>query len=142
MGLNFTLPTEKVVFPGGDLTVRGLSLEDVTTLVRHHGAALSGLFATITAAKSGEVDLDNMTAMASALATAAPRAAAEAIAIAADEPDKVDLAGQLNLTVQIEALEKIGALTFTSEGGIKKVLETVIRVAQGTAGAVKSLRAA
>lgn len=143
MGLNFTLPTEKVDLPGGgDITVRGLGLEDVTVLLQKHGVALAGLFTAITAAKAtgGEVDINNMASMAGALAQAAPKAAAEAIALAADAADQVDNISKLNLTVQIQVLEKIGKMTFTSERGLGELLEIVINVAKGTTGLVKSLR--
>lgn len=126
---NLSFATETIKAAGGEFAVRGLSLADLTRLVRRHGRAMSEFFDRM--ASSGNVDLERVAVMGSALAEAAPELAAEIIAVAADEPELVDTALRLPFPVQIEALEKIALLTFETEGGAKKVVEAVIRSVSG-----------
>lgn len=144
MGLrDLTFRDGTVQTSGGDLVVRGLSLEDVVPLVRQHGTALSTLFIEI----AGDRDnaLDNMQTLAGALAQAAPLAAAEIIALGAGEPGELDRADvatarRVPLPDQIAILERIGTLTFATEGSLKKALETVIRVARGMRAELQALQ--
>jgi hypothetical protein len=125
-----TVATAKIETSGGDFTVRGLSLSDVMLLVSKDRAAIAALFHKFL--QSGnDAALEDVTKLGSALIESAPDLAAEIIAIAADEPDQVDVAKRLSFPAQISALEKIGELTFAAEGGPKKVVETVIRVVMG-----------
>jgi hypothetical protein len=133
------LPTAEVENPGGNFTVRGLSFVDITALVGLHQAELSALFDQIKVGE-GKLDIEDPSAMLSGLMAQAPEAAAQIIALAADEPD-VAIAVTLPFPVQLDALEKIVGMTFAAEGGAKKVLETIIRVATGAAAAIKGLRA-
>lgn len=139
MGLShLKLASETVVTPGGEsFSVRGLSFVDISAVVRPYGPQLGSLFDGF---KDGTFSLDDPTALLSNLINRAPEAAALVIAVAADEED-VALAARLPFPVQLEALEKIAGLTFASEGGAKKVLETIIRVATGTTSALASLKA-
>lgn len=135
------LPEETVQLPGGEsFAVRGVSLQDTIALVRHHGPALSNLFNQITSGK--DVRIDAMLSVATTLLEQAPEMVAELIALASGEstPEAVAGAARLPLPVQLDALEKIGKLTFFAEGGLGKFAETVIRVMQGTSGAINELQ--
>jgi hypothetical protein len=123
----------------GDIVVRGLSFADISLIVSQHRESLSALFDRVKSG-GGSIDLENSTALLSSMVTAAPDAAAQIIALAADEED-VSLAMDLVFPVQLEVLEAVAKLTFSSEGGLKKVVETIVRVAQGATSAMQALKA-
>lgn len=149
MGLKHITFAESVVeFPGGDITVRGLNLADILTIIQNHRAPLDALFKAIgekaklpKGTPGSEFELDELGIQLMPLISQAPDAAAQIIACAADEPgpDGLRIAKRLPLPVQVDALEKILALTFQTIGGPKKLLETVIRLAQGANGLLSDL---
>lgn len=142
MGLkDLTIPEKTVKTPGGDITVRGLSLEDFTILAAEFGPTMVTLFEKFsgTMAEGGEIDFGTIGK--DLLTSAAPLVAA-LIAHGAGEPESREVARKLPAPVQLEALEAIGILTVSVEGGLKKVAETVIRVAQASTSALTSLQAA
>lgn len=132
------LPEAKVELPDGDFVVRGLSLNDVSILVQRHGKRLNELFQRF--AEQGDLTTETVAAFALPLLQSAPEIAAELIACAAGDPDDAEIAGRLPFPVQIDALEKIAILTFEAGGGPKKLLETVVRLAQGTTSLLESLK--
>lgn len=139
MGLKaFTPKTEKVAFPGGDFAVRGLSLEDFTVLVRNHFEPMSALFekyvdqaaiarATAQVTKEGMELGDIRTVVLEGLQMA-PSLIGDVIARAADETENPQLARLLPMGTQIDAVEKIVRLTLEAEGGLEKLVETVLKV--------------
>lgn len=141
MGLrDLRLPSSEVPVPGGDsFAVRGMSLQDVSVLVRHHGAAMTLLFDRYIKQSGEGLPAADMATMGRALLEIAPDAAAEMIALAAGEPESIDIVRTLPLPVQVDALDKLMAHTFTTEQDLKKVIETVIRAATGATGALNSL---
>lgn len=143
MGLkDLKLLEEIVKTPGGDFAVRGVSLQDAVQLIRHHGPVLTEMFQSIMSGKDVKVSLTDFSKVGQELLAKAPQAAAELIALASDEgdPKSIKVASRLPFPVQLEAVEKIGKLTFIAEGGLPKFLETVIRIAQGTGGAMAELQ--
>lgn len=125
---------EKVVqIPNGEgivsLPVRGLSTADITWLVQRFGPAMSAAFTRLR--ETGlALSADDLTAMVSGeMFTEGPLLAAGIIAAGADMRDDLEGAYRLPFSVQLEILTAIGELTFVQEGGAKKVLETVIRMA-------------
>ena len=155
MGLShLTTPTAQVEAPGGEFTVRGLSLDDIITIVGAHTGPLSALFTKIKMSGDGKFSLDDMTCMLTMLAVAAPEAAAQIIAVAAnvrrygddgeslpmDLTSDMAMAASFPFPVQLDALEQIAKLTFTTAGSLKKVLETIIRVVKGTTDAMLMVR--
>lgn len=131
------LPEETIVTSGGSFTVRGLSLPDVAQLVRHHRSVVEKLFDNV---KSEGTDL-GVAQLAAHLLNGAPEFAAEVVALGAGEGDdeSVQKARRLPFTVQLAALEKIGACTFAMEGGIRNFLETVIRMAESASAVMEVL---
>lgn len=139
MGLkHITFPEATIEFPGGNFAVRGLSLDDIAFLVQRHGAKLQEMFTSFTKG-SGELSTEAVASFALPLVQAAPEIAAELIACASGAPEDADIAARLPLPVQLDALEKLVDLTFAAEGGPKKLMETVIRMAEGTTGLLESL---
>jgi hypothetical protein len=142
MGLSHLKRLREEVQVGDDkFEVRGLNLTDITVIVQSNGvlAPLSELFANLQMGGDGEFALNDSASVAAALAQAAPLAVSLIIACAADEED-VAWVREIPFPAQIDALEKIAKLTFATEGGPKKVLETIIRVANGATATLGSLQ--
>lgn len=134
---SYKVPKQEIALSGGQvLTVRGLSLSDILQLVRRFKPELEGIFSIIT---SGELDIENTAQLAFAAIQSAPELVAYGVALAADEPDASDVVLTLPLDVQVAALEAIATLTFSSGGGVKKMLEAVVRMMQGLNQTAESL---
>jgi hypothetical protein len=141
MGLKTVqVPETTVKFTGGEVVVRGLSLTDIIALARQYGPTMAAGFEQAQAAAAAGNGFD-LGAIGKDLLATAPELVAAVIAYGAGEPDEMEMAKKLPAPVQLECLEAIGAHTVATEGGLKKVVETVIRVAQATTGALTSLQA-
>lgn len=137
---NLSTVTKVVKAPGGEFSVRGLSLSDILVLVSAHRKAMSELFETF--ANSGsDANLENTQKLAGSVISSAPALAAEIIALAADEPTEIENAKRLPFPAQLEALEIIGELTFATVGSPKKVVEIVIRAMEGASSLMDSVTA-
>lgn len=138
MGLkHIKLPSAEVEFSGGKFAVRGLSLDDIAYLVSRNKASLTALYDEFQDA--GGSSTGDLSAVIVPAIQTAPRLVAEIVACAAGDADDWEVARQFPFPVQVEALEHILNLTFSSEGGPKKVLEAVVRLAQGTTGLLNTL---
>ena len=87
--------------------VRGLSLEDIGSLMKDHATEISKLF-------EGQVNIQE-------IATTWPILTAKMIAIAMDEPDDWEHAKKLPLTTQLDALMTIWDLTAVDEEVLGKI---------------------
>jgi len=121
------IPTETVEVPGGTIAVRGLGLPDLTYLLRYHGEALEGVYLEKIVSAEADPEAFNMAALARAVMEAAPMAVAQAVALAADEPDMATKVARLSIPTQIEAIEKVLVLTFPTEESVGNVLRAVLR---------------
>lgn len=132
------IPSAEVRVPGRDdltVTVRGLSLADMTELFRRHGTALEHIYQSEVMGGDG---IPAPATVAKALMLTAPLAVAEIIALANDNPKAVGVVSKMSATFQIEALAQIAMLTFESEAEVKKLAETVL---QGSGVLTKLVRA-
>lgn len=122
-----SIPTAEVKVPGSDqtVTVRGLSLEDATTLFRRHGEALEHVYQSQIVER--EDDFPDPQTVAKALIAAAPIAVAEMIALANENPKSTEIVRKMPITFQVDALAQIAWLTFQSEEEVKKFAETVLQ---------------
>jgi hypothetical protein len=142
MGLSHLVFPEAVVnFSGGSFTVRGLTVEHIAFLVQSHSAKLNGVFNLFTekAKDGGDIEGQELGAVLMPFLQSAPEVIAHIIACGSGNPKEASMAAQLPLPVQIEAMEHIIGFTFDAEGGPKKLMETVIRLAQGTTGLLQNL---
>lgn len=121
------IPSDTVRFNGQSLEVRGLSLADITYIVRHHQSVVAGLYVK---AISGDLSGD-VNEIAFAMADDFVPLASMTIACAMGAPKQADIAASLPFSVQVEALEKILSLTLVAEGGLGKLVEIVTRAVQG-----------
>lgn len=129
------LVTATVQMGKREVQISGLPLDAIVDICRRHWNDVSGLFDNLVAqVASGEIDPDlgTMNWLGSALLTSLPQVAAEIITVCAGwSLEAAEIVRALPAPVQIEALDKIAALTFTSEMPPKKVIETVIRMLGG-----------
>ncbi|NRC54125.1 phage pre-tape measure protein [Neoaquamicrobium sediminum] len=115
----YRLPTLDVELPGGDsFPVRGLSLPDITFLVSRHGDTMRTLFDRYSGDET--IAISDLASVGTSILETAPTLAAEIVAVAADEPDEMETIMRLPFPVQVDALEKVGKLTFDTAGGPKK----------------------
>lgn len=114
---------------GGSFRVKGLSLNEFTTLIRQHMPDLEAIFDLGAQTMSGktEVTENDIQHLVIAFAEQAPSLVANVIALAAGEGNEAGIAAAYRLTfpVQVEVLSAICSLTFDEVGGIKKALESV-----------------
>lgn len=132
--------TSEVKVARGVLVLRGLSVEDVLRIARANGEAFTSLFAKFTAEDAENLDLADTGRIAVSLAESAPAVVADIIAHAADDPAAREIARRLPFATQVECLEAIARLTFEMEGGAKKVLETLLRMASAVGALLSELR--
>lgn len=129
-------PTKKLSFPGGDFNVRAISLTDISVIIEAHEYQIDRIYQKvqtktgqqITAELVGDVFMDTI--------REAPVLVSHIIAIAADERDAngdllLNVAGSLPMTVQVEALQAIGELTFTDLASVKKFGADVMKLIRG-----------
>lgn len=131
------IKTASVELPGGDsFVVRGLSLSDIVTIYNQHMGELGIWFEQMLLLDGGDSELKlEPSNIASNLLNTAPTLAAEIVAFGSGECsiETVAIAMQLPISVQIDALQKIGGLTFTESMPPKKVFEVVIQAARTAA---------
>lgn len=139
--LDLVIPTLDVeVSPGSAFAVRGLSPNDAMHLYYRHAGQLSSLFDQFAGkVKAGdEVSEGDVLAAGAQMISATPLLMAEIIALAADgDPSDVEgfakvvsKAMDLNVGVQMDALQKIGAQTFSSDMPPGKFFGLVIEMAR------------
>jgi hypothetical protein len=131
-------PRSETILAGDDpVTIYGLTVSDVSTLVFAYGDQCKQAYAIFQAAS----DAPDMTARVNRtlieVANLVPDFTAAVICLAAREPDAMDQAKSLPFTVQIDALVKIVELTLGSEGGLGNFLAVVQRAASMVTQAAK-----
>lgn len=122
------LPTATIqVSDTGNFCVRGLSLADMSSLVNKHGKIVGVLFNKIRdeMVQRSEVTAADVQYYAKMLFDEAPEVVANAIALAANEPDMGEKVRGLRFTVQLIAIEQVILLTFANEAELKKLVEIV-----------------
>lgn len=132
MGLkNLVIPEVAIKVPGNeDLVVRGLGIDSVMFLVRHHRDTLETFF---NQAQAGEITAENAEMIALKAISVSGVMSGMIIACGAGEPEEWPKAMQLPVSIQAEALMQIGLLTFAADGGVEKFMQTVLSVMSGVA---------
>lgn len=111
-------------------SVRGLSLSDLSILMRTH---LPDIQLALTLWQQYQADGadGDIAPVLLGLATDAPEIVAHLIALAADSPEASAQAKQLPLPLQLEALAHLFRLTFEEYGGLEKMTATLGMLARG-----------
>lgn len=105
-------PIAVIEYENDSFEVRGLSLSDITRLVKPFQEDFEKLF-------EGQMDLES-------LLTDSPELAAHIIAFAAGEPDQVDTVKSLPFGLQLIALEKVWDMTAVDAETVGKVLSNLV----------------
>jgi hypothetical protein len=121
---NYKAPSHTFETNGGSFDVKGLSLSDVSILVNEHLPDMEAVFDLF----SNSLSLNDlqMRAVASSIVATAPGLAANIIAIAAGEYSAAPTAATLPAPLQINIIQKVGDLTFSEVGGVKKGMQAVV----------------
>lgn len=133
---DLVIPSETVQIPNGtpgefvEQPVWGLDPSHIAWLLQEQRDALEHFYAK---AAANELAFDDYSVIATALVKQAPVLLGSIIACGCRQPDKAvaETITRLPFPVQLDALEKIGRLTFAAEGGAKKFLETVVTMMAG-----------
>lgn len=144
MGLrNIVIARQRIDLGDGQaFEVRGISLFDIMSVLNDYGPQMALMFGKVMAQKAKRNGLDNA-AVRKAIADVSgefPDVLAVAIALASDDytTEAVQIAKQLPMMHQIAAIEAIFALTFKSEGDVKKLIESLTEMAVAATGTLKS----
>lgn len=132
MGLSDLVhPTAQVETPGGNFAVRGLSLEDLTILMKDHTDEVGTLFNQFRtwALADNTPEKAPVHQFLVRVIAQTPQLISRVIARAADEDTEmgIRMARGLVMEDQVKALETIGGLTFRSEEALQKMLQLAIR---------------
>lgn len=127
---------------GGSFSVRGLSAEDFSSLLREHMPHIDQMFDLYSKQTQDVFATGAAEKLVMTVVKDFPQITAAVIALAADEPGTEDKARKLPLPVQIQAIHNIGRLTFEEVGGPKAFFASLKALMGGLAApAVKTLKA-
>lgn len=113
-------------FRGGSFRVRGLSLEDISVMVRHHLTDFQTMYETIVA----DAAVDRTQTILSFVRDM-PDLAAHLIAAAAGEETAVGQARKLPFPLQVKAITEVMELTFDDVGGPKNFGPALLKLLGG-----------
>lgn len=137
MALNdYSPPRQTVEYKNKPLvSVRGLNVEDVSTLIRGYLADLKMIFDSLdgTSARKLLLEPEQLDRLLFSLVTKVPNTAAKMIAMASDEPDNVEGALRLSAPLQIKILMEVVRLTFEDVGGPLAFAAMLKQVAEAAA---------
>jgi hypothetical protein len=128
--------TATIPFGENSLTVRGLALADLSTIIRQEGAFIGRELKSLTemAFLDGDLSPGDAVSMAGTLLDKSPPLAAAMIAAGCDEggePEAINIAMRLPLGVQLAALEAIVKMTFAGSSP-QRTIETVVQAIRST----------
>jgi hypothetical protein len=121
---DFVISREEVAFRGGTIAVRGLALNDITSLMRNHIDEVSTLFRLYDKEETRETAMAQSAQFALTIVQQTPEMVAMLIVLASDSPpEDLAKAERLSLSTQVELLRNIIELTFEEAGGAKKFID-------------------
>lgn len=133
--LDYTPDTETVVVTGARKTtfeVRGLTFLDISKLIKVHYDDLGGLFDLYEKHAGQDLTAIATGRFATTLIADAPGIVAHIIALASDSGEEaITVAQSLPAMAQVDALRKIGRLTFSDVEEVKKVIAQVMGQVKG-----------
>jgi len=130
---NVPIITRDVTYGGHAITVRGVGVADIATILPLYGAEVALLFGQVAAKGSSLSEMDIATVFHTILARM-PALAAEVIALVCDDhPQGIEVARRLPIGTQLEIFEAAFECTFASESDLEKLLGVVNRFVLGAA---------
>lgn len=137
---NITIPEQSIKVGDGEITVRGISLSDLMTIVNVYGPEAAMAFGKIQ--KTDSLDVKDIRKLVGSLTTEFPDMVAAAIALAADSytPENMEMLKRIPFHKQIEVIEAMFSLTFTQEGEIKKLIVSLTGMMAEVSGALTEVQ--
>jgi hypothetical protein len=114
---NLVIPRKTIAIPGGEMTVRGLSTDDITALLLFAPDDVENVISEV---QSAGDDSAAQQAAVIKMASKFPVLVALAISLAADEPDEIENARLLPFPTQLEAVMAILDMTFSEPDALGK----------------------
>lgn len=141
---SYTPPTKAITFVGAPepLVVRGLSLEDVTSLINEHLPDITLAVEQYGSHLSSTYSTRSLDGFLGTMLTGFPALASAVIAQAADDPEAADAVRKYPTGIQIAALVAIAELTLDDMGTLadpSPALATIVRNAMSSIGQRKTL---
>lgn len=136
---DFVIPRKTVTCQGGDLSVRGLSLNDVSFVMRDYLGELENLYRTYRADEEAQktVAVAEGVKFAITVVKESPKLVAQLIVMASDEEQQLfDIALKMPITSQVEILRTIFELTFEEAGGAKKFVDSLAAMVGATSSSM------
>lgn len=135
---NYQIQREEVTFMGGSLSLRGLSLNDISALMFNYLDQLEHLFGMYSDEEQKETAMQESAKFAVTIVRECPKMVAQLIILAGDEPQELfEIAERLPIPVQVEAIRKVFELTFLESGGAKKFVDGIVAVVRANRPAAK-----
>ncbi len=119
-----------------ELSVRGLSTQDLTLVIKTHKDSLTKLFE---AAEGRLENNEDLTGFGMELMDEFPDLVALLIALAADMPDKSGEVLRLPAPIQLRLMQAVYELTIEDTGGIEDFLQNVFALLKKVRGMTHSL---
>lgn len=137
-----SLSTKTLELPNGQLTVRGLSLDDILILVGLYKPAMETIYEQISSINSDPERAQEIEAIVANFVTDMPDFVSTLIVMGAGEDvnDKEShrAARMIDFGSQVAIINAIGEATFASGGGAGNVFRLIVRAVQGTTSLLKS----
>lgn len=141
--MKYTLKTETINFEGGEITVRGLTVPDITQLVQVHQDSAVSIYERFSGKDAASLSETTVESLALEMLGKFPAAIAHLLWLCDAEREEgtpVDDYAVLPVDVQVAALEQIAGITFAMQGGLKNFVETVVRISANAGGLSKELK--
>lgn len=138
---NYKPKTDTIQAGDEEVTIRALTLSDVTILVDAHWSEMKAIY-DFYAGTEAEASIDEKVNRAILeCVRVAPDLAAAMIAVSAGEPDAVEIAKSLPFTVQVDAVLKIVTMTLSEAGGLGNFLAVLQRAMDSVKTALPAMSA-
>jgi hypothetical protein len=132
--------TRTVVYNGHTITVRGVSVADIATILPRYGSEIALLFGQVVSqVRDGDsADATDVASIINMIVQRSPLLAAEVIALVTDDyPKGIEVAKRLPVGKQVEILEAAFDCTFESETDLEKLMGVANRLLLATAAAIQ-----
>ena len=140
---NLELRTKTITYNNTDITLRGLSANDIAGLILSQMDCIEQVFDIVEAQGVKSVsDLANVNVaeVGQRLMVQVPGFIAAAIAHSASEPEYADKVLHLPAPVQVEAIRHIAELTFNDEAGFREFVGNVVAALRSAKGVVPQMQ--
>lgn len=139
---DIVIPTVEVAVAGGGFAVRGLSANDLETLLATHGTDVKLLWDEFLKDDTDltKLEVGQMMPLIKKVVAKIPRAVADIISLATDADDEDEaIIRKLSIGTQASAIGAILSQTLGTDGDWAKTMETIVNLIGGANGALTEL---